>query len=222
MKRMSVAGAGILALLLAALPAAAQQRPGGPGWAADSLLRWFELEANDAPRNTGEVGMGRVLFVLRHPEAVSAAKQDSVADGLERLALRRGRPDAASQAAVSYLALGGQGSEGTALRGATARLSRIYRLSGDRAVRSQVLMLASTLDDRPGMVSVLREAATTPPDPTRQSWHDDGSEPAVLALVALSRMGDVGRGALAELARSGRVQSPHAKARLESLTAPRN
>ena len=224
MIRTKAVSAAMLALLLATGGARAQQvvpNRTGPGWSADSLVRWFELEASNAPRNTGEVGMARVLFVLRHPEAVPAAKQDSVAQGLERLALRPDAVDAAKLAAVIYLGIGGEGRGGKPLRDAPARLSRIYRQSNALIVRTSVLMTAWTVADRAAMVPLLREVATKAPDPSRPvPSHDDGSDPSVLAVVALSRMGDVGRSTLTSLARSGAVRSPHARARLESLTTP--
>lgn len=225
MTRIRAVSAGVLALFLAVGRADAQQGGQshmGPGWAADSLLRWFQLEATNSPRNTGEVGMPRVLFVLRHPEAVSRAKQDSVAEGLERLALRSDVPDAARVTAVTFLAMGGGSSSGgLPLRGAPVRLARVYRQSNDLGIRSAVLMSASSVADRAAMVPLLREVATRTPDPSRLSVHDDGSDPSVQALVALSRMGDVGNAALADLARSGAVTSPHARARLQRLATPK-
>jgi hypothetical protein len=187
-----------------------------PGWSADSLLNWFELEAANAPRNTGDVGMARVLYVLRHSEAVAAAKQDSVADGLERMALSAGAPEAVKLAAVSCLGMAGAGSVEAPLRTVAHRLVRIYHGSNDRSVRTSVLMLSSTLSDRAGMIPLLREVATAAADPPRSMVQDD-SDPAALAVGALANMGEVGQAVLSELARNGSVRSPRAQAELRMV-----
>jgi hypothetical protein len=213
-------GLALTAVLLSVGCAGAQVAPTRlqlPGWSADSVLTWFELEAAKAPRNTGDVGMARVLYILRSPDAVPAAKQDSVADGLERMALRADVPEGGRLAAVSYLAMAGAASVEKPLRRTAARLGRIYRASGDHGLRTSVLMLSWTISDRAGIVPLLREVATTPVDTSHPIGLDDDSDPAVIAVGALSKMGVTGRSVLAELLRNGSVRSPRAQAQLRRV-----
>jgi hypothetical protein len=209
-----LASAAVLLSVGCAGAQVASPRLQSPSWSADSVLTWFELEAANAPRNTGDVGMARVLYILRNPDAVPAAKQDSVAEGLERMALRANAPEDAKLAAVSYLAMAGAASVEKPLRTTAARLGRIYRASRDPGVRASVLMLSWTISDRVGIVPLLREVATTAVDTSHPMGLDDDSDPAVVAVGALSKMGETGQAVLSELLRNGSVRSPRAQAQI--------
>ncbi|MFL5383765.1 MAG: hypothetical protein ACJ8GN_14695 [Longimicrobiaceae bacterium] len=220
MFRIKALGLATSALLLSVGCAGAQAgrapvRLETPGWSADSLLTWFESEAIDPTQRAAGVGMARVLYVLTHP--VPASKQDSVADGLERLALRPNALEAAKMAAVSYLAVAGASSVSRPLPTSAARLGRVFRASRDRGVRTSVLMLSWTLADRGGMIPLLREVATAAPDNTRAQSIDDDSDPAALAIGALSRMGEPGRAVLIELHQKKLVRSPRAQVELRMV-----
>jgi hypothetical protein len=220
MLRFTTGGLAVTAVLLSVGCAGAQVAPTrvpSPGWSADSVLTWFQLEAANVPRNTGDVGMALVLYILRNPDAVSAAKQDSVADGLERMALRADAPEGVRLAAVSYLAMAGATSVEKPLRTTAARLGRIYRASRDRGVRTSVLMLSWTIADRAGILPLLREVATAAVDTSHPIGLDDDSDPAVIAVGALSKMGETGRSVLTGLLRDGSVRSPRAQAQLRRV-----
>ena len=159
--------------------------------------------------------------VLELPHSY-ATRQDSLLDGLERLAAAGDRYVASS--AASMVAFAGQAHDrGAPLAGIVPRLARMYRVASSqrddagvqRAIRASLPLQA----DRNAAAALLRSIAaehdSRGPDPVH--GYVTVGEPRVEALARLAEMGETGRTVLQEMYRRGEARSPQARMVLEQM-----
>lgn len=188
------------ALFLSA-PAAAQRSPAAG--AADALAR-FEREHREG-RPGSRSGIRMVFRILSREAGATASAADSVADGLERMALGSAQPSV-RHAAATWLSLAGEATVRTPAPGTVQRMEAVYRRTGDPVVRSILVGRMDRMAERPAALKFLRGVAVQPTegaDFEGAPWH---------AVSALARMGPPGRDALRELSSRGLLRDETARA----------
>jgi hypothetical protein len=213
--------AAVAALLLSSVPAAAQVKitvsraPAGYVMRVEdrigvstSTIPSVPLMLEDFVEKTRPgSGMNYLSAVTAHRDLFPAATVDSVADGLERLALTH--PDEQVGVASLY-SLGSLGDAKGSLRvGNVARLVRIYRATDHRR-RSAVVAVLGRAGESRAAATFLRSVAVG--DAT-----DPDGRLAAGAVFSLSVLGPDGVATLRDLHQRGLVKEPDARMMLGGL-----
>ncbi|HET7462277.1 MAG TPA: hypothetical protein VFJ82_13575 [Longimicrobium sp.] len=185
-------------------------------WPIDSVLKRFE-------RDKAALRSSPVPYEILDLPRSFAARQDSLLDGLERLALDRGTNIDVRRSSVLVLATAGEVRSGYApLPGVMRRLARIYRaqpLVDPSMLRAMIRAALPMQNERASAIALLREAASEPDDrgPDPVHGYFTVGEPRTDALAQLALMGEQGRAALEAMHRRGEARSPQARIILEQM-----
>jgi hypothetical protein len=155
-----------------------------------------------------------VTDLVTVPGRYSAARVDSVLDGLHLLAIN-GTPHV-RRAAANWLTVAGESVDGNpAVPGVVDRLRTVYFQSTDVVVRTTVVAKMVRQADRPAAIDFLEEVAVerTPLDSADADW-----PPALWAVQTLSHLGSEGEAVLRRLYEVGSVHHPRARSDLERLS----
>jgi hypothetical protein len=192
----------VLCGALSVIAAAAAQHSPATG-AADALAR-FEREHREG-RPGSRSGIRMVFRILSRESGATASAADSVADGLERMALGSGLP-IVRHAAATWLSLVGEASVRTPAPGTVQRMEAVYRRTGDPVVRSILVGRMDRMAERQSALKFLRGVAVQPTenaDFEGAPWH---------AVSALARMGSPGLDAIRDLSSRGLLRDETARA----------
>jgi hypothetical protein len=202
----------VLLLALGPVPLLAQDQDAARIWPIDSVLaRWeHDIRANVVP----SLGSHLVFGILDLPQTYHA-RQDSLLDGLEHLALTSNNPIVRQRAASRLAYAGAAERESPPLPRVMSRLVRLYWAQNDAGVRLAIRNRLPLQAERGAAAALLRAvAAEADPVALRPDLiGDDRAE----ALARLSEMGEDGRAVLREMHRSGEARSPQARAILEDM-----
>lgn len=175
-----------------------------------------ELAREAAARESMGLGYAATLHILTSRDA-PRARRDSVADGLEHLAMRSNDPELRTRA-TTILVSAGRGDMDQSLPGASARVARILRATDNPDVRRRILLLGFWMADRQPLLPALREVAESPGVSEREVMFNHDVDDPSLAVEALARMGEDGAAILRDLHRRKALRSARASALLESLS----
>jgi hypothetical protein len=146
-----------------------------------------------------------VYQILSREAGATASAADSVADGLEGLALGSGSP-AVRHAAATWLSLAGEETVRAPAPGTVQRMEAVYRKTDDAVVRSILVGRMDRMAERQAALNFLRRVAvqaTDEADFEGAPWH---------AVSALARMGSPGLAVLRELSSRGLLRDETARA----------
>lgn len=148
-------------------------------------------------------GFGGTLLsqLLRNANKYPRSTLDSVATGLEAIALKS-RNEKARAWAAGELARGGTSDQPQP--GLLDRTLRVYRGSGDGLVRHTIVAYMANQHERAKAIAFLKSVASESP---RQQ---DFIQASLSAVSALGNMGSEGRAALIELRDVGALRDPSA------------
>jgi hypothetical protein len=175
-----------------------------------------ELARESAARESMGLGYAATLHILTSRDA-PRARRDSVADGLEHLAMHSNDPELRTRA-TTILISAGRGAMDQPLSGASARVARILRATGDQDVRRRILHLGLWMADRQPLLPALREVAESQGVSEREMMFNHDADDPSLAVEALAQMGEDGAAILRDLHRRKALRSARASALLESLS----
>jgi hypothetical protein len=212
---------GLLALLVvvvARVPLGAQVVRTDPAriWAADSVIARFESDIRMHVVNSQ--GLDAVAGILMLP-GVFAARQDSLLNGLERLAVTSNDSNVRRRAAY-WIAFAGTGGRAVSpVKGVCSRLARIYRARDDAGVRLAIRNGMPLQAERRAAAAFLRSLAVEPDSSGGNGVEGYFSigDPRTEALARLAEMGEEGRAVLQAMHRSGEARSPQARMILDDM-----
>lgn len=200
-----------VALLLAACAPAGRTQAYRPPTGAEALLAAFERESSEFPSGSGEAHFA-VSEVMSRPGSFKRGFIDSVARGLEELALN-GRKPLVRHRAVGLVARLGEVGPHTQESGSVARLARIYRRSNDGVVKGVILFLMTRQREQGLALSFIASIAAEPPTGRTDSAVCFPDCPLTLQLQAvqtLNRLGPRGHAILRDLRARGAIRDPSA------------
>jgi hypothetical protein len=203
----------IVLLVLSGAPASAQvSRDAARTWPIDSVLARYEhdIRANAVP----SLGSNLVFDILDLPQRYRA-RQDSLLDRLEHLALTSESQTVRIEAAFRLAYAGETGRESPPLPRIMLRLARVYHALNDSGTRLAIRNSLPLQAERDAAIALLRSVAAEADTASfHTDWHGDDR---VEALVRLSEMGEEGRTVLREMHRSGEARSLQARTILEDM-----
>jgi hypothetical protein len=186
-------------------------------WPVDSVLLHFERDASARVRNSAATGSATEIIYL--PRAYTA-RQDSLVDGLERLALTSHNANVRSEAVALIAFAGTGGRTAPPLPGIIPRLARIYPAWPGDIVQLHIRNSMPEQAERRAAAAFLRTLAIAP-DPGNGGMGPHGyfavGDPRAEALSRLAEMGAEGRAVLQAIHRSGEARSPQARAILARM-----
>lgn len=175
-----------------------------------------ELTREAAARESMGLGYAATLHILTSRDA-PRARRDSVADGLEHLAIHSNDPELRTRA-TTVLISAGRSDMDQPLSGASVRVARILRATDNQDVRRWILLLGFWMADRRPLLPALREVAESPGVSEREMMFNHDVDNPSLAVEALAQMGEDGAVILRDLHRRKALRSARASALLESLS----
>jgi hypothetical protein len=185
-------------------------------WPVDSVLARLEADV----RANRVQGMGaRVAYDVIYLPSAFAPRQDSLMDGLERLALTSDH-DAVRREATSLIAFAGQvGRPSPPLRGVFPRLLRIYRSNTAWLVRALIRDQMPEQAERRAAAAFLRSIATEADSNSGVAPHGYFAigDPRTEAVARLAEMGEEGRSVLRAMHQNREARSPQVRIMLDDM-----
>ena len=210
----------LLMLLLlfgcAPLRAQAERADRARTWPVESVLARFEA---DIRAHVVQSLGARVTYDIIYLPRVYAPRQDSLLDGLERLALTSENAKV-RQEATAMIAFAGQvGRPTPPLPGVLPRLLRIYRSNTQWLVRALIRDQMPEQVERRAAAAFLRSVAAEPDTSSGSGPHGYFShgDPRTEAVARLAEMGEEGRAVLQAMHRSREARSPQVRTLLDDM-----
>lgn len=182
----------------------------------DSVLRWFEADVRTHVVQSSGSRLVYDILDLSHPYL---ARQDSLLDGLERLALTSTDRNVRQIAAARIAIAGEIGRTAPPRSGVLSRLVRVYRGNSAWLVRSTIMDRIPFLAERRAGAAFLRSIAAEPDTSSGIGPHGYFAmgDPRTEALARLAEMGEEGRAVLQAMHRNRDAHSPQVRLRLENM-----
>jgi hypothetical protein len=185
-------------------------------WPVDSVLA--RLEA-DVRANLVQSMGARLTYDVFYLGNAFAPRQDSLLDGLERLALTSDN-DTMRREATSLIAFAGQvGRPSPPVPGVFPRLLRIYRSNTAWLVRALIRDQMPEQAERRAAAAFLRSIAAEPDTGSGTGPHGYFAigDPRTEAVARLAEMGEEGRSVLQAMHRNREARSPQVRIMLDDM-----